>query len=112
MTEFYSKRLNDLVKANPTFASVEEINRKLLDPLDELHGVETYRFTQSRHETMLNVRCKYKNCAFHLGYTFDVSEEGEPCSLTLSTCQRGHSIQAHTDRELRAAPRTSTEEAG
>ena len=70
---FYSNKLNDLIKENKHFNSIEKINRELLDPLDELHGVETYRFTESRHETTLNIRCKYKNCNFHLKYNFEVN---------------------------------------
>ena len=48
-----------MVKDNCIFDSVEEINRDLLDRLDELHGEETYRLTQPRGETALNVRYKY-----------------------------------------------------
>lgn len=98
---FYSQRVDDLVRDNRAFASVEAVNRQLLDPLDELHGEETYLLSQPRHEATLNVRCKYKSCAFRLCYTFEADEAGGPCSITLSTGQRGHSIQAHASGEER-----------
>lgn len=95
---FKSKNVADVFLNNKTFSSLDEMEEKLIAPLNAEFGSEFYKTRVT--ESYLYLRCKVIGCRFSHGYTYS----GEGTISSIESCPKvsvihKHNIVAHDDHK-------------